>query len=360
MSGGVDSSVCAYLLKKQGYDVIGVFMQNWDSYVNNDILGHSIKSIGKCDPQKDFEDAQKIADQLKIKLYKTQFINRYWDKVFNYLLSEYQKGNTPNPDILCNKYIKFNEFIKYAKCKFNCNLIAMGHYANVFHKNDKFYLTKSKSQEKDQTYFLCWLNQQQLSKVIFPIGKYTKKDVRNIAKKNNLVNWNKKDSTGICFIGERDFRKFLTNYLPIKKGAVIDIDTGTKIGEHDGVTFYTIGQNKGLGLSGQTKKYFVCKKDIAKNVLFVCEKSLTKKYLTSNKCFVRKFNWINKTDKIVGHVDIRFRHRQNVIKGSYKINKNVVELEYNDTLSVTVGQFAVLYKKNVCLGGGIITKIWKN
>lgn len=360
MSGGIDSSVCAYLLKKQGYEVIGLFMQNWDSYANNDILGHNNNSQLKCDPQKDFEDAKKVADKLNIKIYRTQFINQYWNKVFNYLVSEYKKGNTPNPDVLCNKYIKFDEFIKYAKQKFDCGLIAMGHYANITKKNSEYFLTKSKTEDKDQTYFLCWLKQQQLSKVIFPVGKYKKNEVRMIAKKHGLNNWNKKDSTGICFIGERDFKKFLMNYLPIKKGNVIDIDTNKIVGNHDGISFYTIGQNKGLNLSGQTQKYFVCKKDVRTNTIYVCNQLNKNKHLISNTCLLTKFNWINKDIKKQMVVDVRFRHRQKLIKGKYLIKNNQVFLIYKPTLSVTPGQFAVLYNKNVCMGGGIITKVWKN
>lgn len=359
MSGGIDSSVCAYLLQKQGYEVIGLFMQNWDSYANNDILGNNNSSL-KCNPQKDFEDAKKVADKLGIKIYRTQFINQYWTKVFNYLINEYKKGYTPNPDVLCNKYIKFDEFIKYAKQKFNCDLIAMGHYANVIKKGKQYYLTKSVTEEKDQTYFLCWLTQRQLSKVIFPIGQYTKDKVRAIAKKQGLCNWNKKDSTGICFIGERDFKQFLMNYLPTRKGDIVDIETKKIIGTHDGIHFYTIGQNKGLNLSGQTKKYFVCDKNIKANILYVCGESNKNQYLISNTCSLNKFNWINKKIKQQANVDVRFRHRQALIKCKYQIKNNQIVLNYKPTLSVTPGQFAVLYNKDVCLGGGIITRVWKN
>lgn len=360
MSGGIDSSVCAYLLQKQGYEVIGLFMQNWDSYANNDILGHNNKSLLKCDPQQDFDDAKAVANKLGIKIYRTQFIDKYWNKVFNYLLSEYKKGNTPNPDILCNKFIKFDEFIKYAKKEFNCDQIAMGHYANVIKKNNQYYLTKSITEDKDQTYFLCLLNQNQLSKVIFPIAKYKKDQIRKIAKDQGLINWNKKDSTGICFIGERDFKKFLMNYLSIKKGNIVDIKTQKKIGMHDGIFFYTLGQNKGLNLSGQQKKYFVCNKNVKKNILYVCGEQDKTKYLLTNNCKLNKFNWINTPIKKSMNVDVRFRHRQKLIKAQYTIKNKQVYLKHKDTLSVTPGQFAVLYNKNVCMGGGIIAEIWKN
>lgn len=357
MSGGVDSSVCAYLLKKQGYEVIGLFMQNWDSYLNNDFLGNVNESKQTCNVQKDFNDAKAVADKLGIKIYRVEFIQQYWDKVFKYLIEEYKKGRTPNPDVLCNKYIKFNEFIKVAKNKFYCDKIAMGHYANVKKIKDQYYLTKAIDENKDQTYFLCWLNQKQLSKTIFPIGNITKDEVRKIAHEQGLDNWNKKDSTGVCFIGERKFKYFLNNYLPIKKGKVIDIVTKKVVGEHDGITFYTLGQNKNLGLGGQKNKYFVCKKDFKKNIIYVVDQNNKEKYLSSIKCEVVKFNWINKNQKKSAKINIRFRHRQELIDGKYEIKNNKVILTYKPTIAVAPGQFAVLYSNKKCLGGGIVDKL---
>ncbi len=356
MSGGVDSSVCAYLLQKQGYEVIGLFMQNWDSYLNNDFLGNVNESKQTCNVQKDFNDAKLVADKLGIKIYRINFIEKYWNKVFKYLIAEYKKGRTPNPDVLCNKYIKFNEFIKYAAKKFKCNKIAMGHYANVKKVKNQYYLTKARDQNKDQTYFLCWLNQDQLSKTIFPIGNIPKDEVRKIAHEQGLINWDKKDSTGICFIGERKFKEFLNNYIPIKKGKVIDIVTNKTVGNHDGIMFYTIGQNKNLGLGGKTNKYFVCKKDFKNNIVYVVDSISKDKYLSSIKCEVEKFNWINENPKSSDKVQIRFRHRQELVDGKYEIKNNKVILSYKSTLSVAPGQFAVLYKKDICLGGGIVSK----
>ncbi len=357
MSGGVDSSVCAYLLKKQGYEVIGLFMQNWDSYLNNDFLGNVSETKQTCNVQKDFNDAKKVADKLGIKIYRVDFIKEYWDKVFKYLIAEYKKGRTPNPDVLCNKYIKFNEFIKYATKKFKCDKIAMGHYANVKKSKDQYYLTKAKDENKDQTYFLCWLNQDQLSKTLFPIGNLPKDEVRKIAHEQGLDNWNKKDSTGICFIGERKFKDFLNNYIPIKKGKVVDIVTKKVVGQHDGMTFYTIGQNKNLGLGGKQNKYFVCLKDFKKNIVYVVDSVNKDKYLTSTKCEVEQFNWINPNPKKSGKVQIRFRHRQELIDGKYEIKNKKIMLTYKPTLSVTPGQFAVLYSGSKCLGGGIVNNI---
>lgn len=359
MSGGVDSSVCAYLLQKQGYEVIGLFMQNWDSYLNNDFLGNVSETKETCNVQKDFNDAKKIADKLGIKIYRVEFIEQYWKKVFQYLINEYKKGRTPNPDVLCNKYIKFDEFIKYAKKKFNCDHIAMGHYANVKKIKDQYYLIKAKDENKDQTYFLCWLNQNQLSKTCFPIGNLTKDKVREIAHEQGLDNWNKKDSTGICFIGERKFKDFLNNYLPIKEGNIVDIVTNKIVGKHDGIYFYTIGQNKNLGLGGNVEKYFVCSKDLKKNIVYVVDAKNKNKYLSSTSCELTKFNWINSNIKNFCNVQIRFRHRQELINGSYLIDKNKVILSYKKTLSVTPGQFAVIYLKDKCLGGGVVNKILK-
>jgi len=291
MSGGVDSSVCAYLLKSQGYDVIGLFMQNWDPYVNFDFLGQVSDDQKTCDAQKDFSDASAVAKKLNLPIYHIEFIQKYWDDVFKYVIAEYKAGNTPNPDVLCNKYIKFDAFINYAKQHFGCDKIAMGHYANIEFANNQYYLTKALDEDKDQTYFLCWLNQEQLSKVVFPIGNLKKTEVRKIAEKQNLDIWNKKDSTGICFIGERKFNEFLKNYIKVKPGKIVDIETNKTLGKHDGIMFYTIGQNRDLGLGGQQCKYFVCKKNIKNNILYVASEKTRVKYLISNYCQTKYFNW---------------------------------------------------------------------
>ncbi len=358
MSGGVDSSVCAYLLKQKNYDVIGLFMQNWDPYVNFDFLGHTIGNKKTCDAQKDFNDAKLVANKLNLPIYRTEFIKKYWDKVFKYVIDEYKSGNTPNPDILCNKYIKFNEFINYANDKLKCDKIAMGHYANIKYKNGEYFLTKAKDKDKDQTYFLCWLNQQQLSKVIFPVGNLKKSKVRKIAKEQNLVNWNKKDSTGICFIGERKFHDFLLNYIKQKPGDIIDIETNEVLGQHDGIMFFTIGQNKNLGLNGLKYRYFICKKDIDKNILYVVNEKNRKKYLISNYCELKSFNWINDYHQWLNKkIKVRFRHRMKLIRTKFKIEGDKVILSYKKSLGVTKGQFAVLYCGKFTIGGGIINLV---
>lgn len=356
MSGGVDSSVSALILKKAGFNVIGVFMQNWDNLINNELNYES--KTNSCDSYADYEFAKKVCDNLNIPLYKVDFISEYWNKVFNKFIEGYKKGITPNPDVLCNKYIKFDEFAKYCFKNFNCDYIATGHYARVFKKDNLYYLAEANDLNKDQTYFLCELTQEQISKVIFPLMFLKKEDVRKIAKQYNLINWDKKDSTGICFIGKRDFRKFLENYIDNKEGEIIDIDTQKKVGNHNGVYFYTIGQRKGLNLGGNKSKYFVCKKDVNKNILYVSSEDNEDKYLMSEKCLLNKFNWISKIPSD-NKIEVRFRHCQKKIDGWFIINNdNSVVIHYpSKSKSVSIGQYAVIYQNNICLGGGEISSI---
>ena len=231
LSGGVDSSVAAALLLEQGYEVIGLFMRNWDSTTNNDVLGNPTLDDEVCTQEQDYQDAEKVAEKLGIKLYRVDFIEEYWNYVFSYFLDEYKKGRTPNPDILCNKFIKFDAFKKHAN-QFNPDFIAMGHYARVKHGKHPQMLRGIDS-NKDQTYFLSQLTEKQLSNVLFPVGDLDKKEVRDIANKYDLATKDKKDSTGICFIGERDFNKFLDNYLPSKSGNMVTLD-GEIIAEGEG------------------------------------------------------------------------------------------------------------------------------
>lgn len=356
MSGGVDSSVSALILKKAGFNVIGVFMQNWDYLVNNE--SNYVSKSDSCDSYADYEFAKSVCDKLNIPLYKVDFISEYWNKVFNKFIEGYKKGITPNPDVLCNKYIKFDEFAKYCFKNFKCDYIATGHYARVIKKDGLCYLAEANDLNKDQTYFLCELTQEQISKVIFPLMFLKKDSVREIAKKYDLVNWNKKDSTGICFIGKRDFRKFLGNYIDNKEGEIIDIDTNEKVGIHNGAFFYTIGQRKGLNLGGNKFKYFVCKKDIDKNILYVSSQDNEDKYLMSSKCLLKKFNWISNVPNS-NKIKVRFRHCQEKIDGWFTINYDgSIIINYpSKSKSVSIGQYAVLYQNNICLGGGEISSI---
>lgn len=354
MSGGVDSSVGALILKKIGFNVIGVFMQNWDNLINNELNYDSKTS--SCDSYADFEHATNVCDKLGIPLYKVDFISQYWNNVFLKFIDGYKEGKTPNPDVLCNKYIKFDEFSKYCFSKFKCDYIATGHYAKVEYDGKKYNLNKATDENKDQTYFLCELSQNQLSKVIFPLMNLTKQQVRLIAKKYKLDTWNKKDSMGICFIGKRNFKKFLGNYIDEKVGNIVDVLTNKIIGQHNGIYFYTIGQRKGLNLGGNHTKYFVCKKDVNQNILYVADCEHEEKFLFSTECKIDNFNWIgSKID--TNNVQVRFRHCQKLIDVTFDIKDGTVLLKYPKTKSVTVGQYAVLYFNNRCLGGGEISEV---
>lgn len=353
MSGGVDSSVCAYLLKKQGYQVEGLFMRNWDSSVNNDINGNPTLNNDICTQEEDYNDAKKVCDKLGIKLHRINFVKEYWDYVFTYFLDELKKGRTPNPDIMCNKYIKFDMFKKEAD-KLGADYIATGHYARI--KDGK--LLRSIDQNKDQTYFLSQVSKEQLQNVLFPVGDYIKEDIRKIAKEQNLVVADKKDSTGICFIGERNFKQFLTNYLPNIPGDIVDIDTNKKIGEHIGLMYYTIGQRRGLDIGGNDKRLYVVGKDLDKNILYVSLGDDTK-YLLSDEALIEDVNFIS--DKRPNEATAKFRYRQPDIKIKLEyLDNNEIIVKYDNVKSVTPGQACVFYDGDECLGGGIIKEVRKS
>src|SRR5574344_928845 len=364
LSGGVDSAVSAYLLKEQGYDVICCFMRNWDSMANNDVLGNPTLSDNLCPQEQDYLDAKAVADKLGLPMMRIDFIKEYWDNVFTYFLDEYKKGRTPNPDIFCNKYIKFGPFLDFAK-KNGCDMIAMGHYAKRVDDGDKTYLYKAKDLTKDQTYFLSQISQYQLKSCLFPLGDITKKEVRIIAKKLDLESvMDKKDSTGVCFIGERNFKEFLENYLPAKKGDIVDIATGRVLGKHDGVLFYTIGQRKGLGIGGisgeEAKGWFVVNKDVKKNILYVASGQETD-YLYSDSCTVTDLNFITDIPQGEKHLTAKFRYRQADLGVTiHFIDDKKIKLIFDKPYkAVTPGQAAVLYDGDICLGGGLIEHIYR-
>lgn len=355
ISGGVDSSVAAILLKQQGYNVIGLFMRNWDSTINNDYLGNPNLDNNICPQEEDYNDALAVCQKIGIPLHRVDYVKEYWDFVFTYFLDELKKGRTPNPDVMCNKYIKFDLFYQKAK-ELGADYIATGHYAKII--DGKLY--KASDKNKDQSYFLAYVNKDMFKNVLFPLQDITKPEVRKIADEYDLVTARKKDSTGICFIGERDFSKFLKNYLPNQPGDIIDIDTGKLLGKHIGLMYYTIGQRKGLALgnsSGLNKKLFVAKKDIKNNILYVCCGD-ENKYLYSTKAIIKDFNFL--TDDRVEECCCKFRYRQTDIPCHVKyINDTELELTYEGAKAVTPGQFCVLYKDDLCLGGGIIDKVSK-
>ena len=353
MSGGVDSSVAAILLKKQGYNVIGLFMRNWDSTINNDYLGNPNINNDICPQEEDYNDAVSVCKKIGIPLHRIDFVKEYWDFVFTYFLDELKKGRTPNPDIMCNKYIKFDLFIKEAE-KLGADYIATGHYARIIDGK----LARAIDQNKDQTYFLAYVNKNKFKNVLFPIGDLEKSEVRSIAEKYNLITAKKKDSTGICFIGERNFTKFLENYLPNQPGKIINIETNEVLGNHIGLMYYTIGQRRGLNLGGNDNKNYVVKKDLDNNILYVASGD-ENKYLYSKKAIIKDFNFL--TEDRYTACTCKFRYRQKDIPVNIKyLDDSTLELTYNNAKAVTAGQFCVLYKDEICLGGGIIDKVFKS
>ena len=364
LSGGVDSAIACYLLKKEGYQVTGGFMRNWDAIANGDFLGNPTLNESQCPQEKDYEDACKVAEILGIELLRADFVKEYWDEVFTYFLEEYKKGRTPNPDIFCNKYIKFDKFLKFAKDN-GFDYIATGHYAKRVDVNENYVeMHKSFDQNKDQTYFLSQVSQSQLQTCLFPLGDIDKTEVRRLAHELNLNIADKKDSTGVCFIGERNFKEFLNNYLPSKPGDIVDIVTNEVVGHHDGVLYYTLGQRRGLGIGGLKGKtpisWFVVNKDVYKNILYVAQGD-ENEYLNSDRAIIRMVNWTYK-EKPSGdlHVGCKFRYRQKDLGVTLRfIKDDEVELIFDEPYkAITPGQAAVFYLDEVCLGGGIIDEVY--
>ncbi len=353
MSGGVDSSVVAKLLKDEGHNVVGLFMKNWEEKDEN----------GVCTSEKDFADVKSVASQIGIPYYSVNFAKEYMDRVFVHFLEEYKAGRTPNPDVLCNREIKFGPFLEYAK-KLGAEKIATGHYARVEEKDGLFYLKKAVDQNKDQTYFLNQLNQYQLSQVIFPIGHLTKPELRKLAEEYNLSTSTKKDSTGICFIGERNFKKFLSEYLPAKSGVIKDIKTGEVLGKHDGLMYYTLGQRKGLGIGGQKEgsgeAFFVCEKDLKENVLYVSQGE--QDILFSRALESKAVNWIPKrpqTNDFDCYAKFRYRQPEQKVHVHINEDESVLVTFAEKQRAVTPGQYVVFYDTEYCLGGGVIENVIK-
>ena len=351
MSGGVDSSVAAIKLKEQGYEVIGLFMRNWDSLANMEYDAPSTSNI--CPQEEDYNDAKKVCDKLGIPLYRKDFVKEYWDYVFTYFLDELKHGRTPNPDIMCNKYIQFDMFRREA-VRSGADFIATGHYARI--ENGK--LLRGVDDNKDQTYFLSQVSKEQLKNVLFPIGDMVKSDVRKIALDNGLITAKKKDSTGICFIGERNFTKFLENYLPNTPGDIVNIDTNEVVGKHIGLMYYTIGQRKGLDIGGTKERMFVVGKDLNKNILYICIGE-DNDYLLSDSCVIEDVNYLGAEKLTNCTAKFRYRQKDNPVSLEYLSDGNIL-VKYNNVKSVTPGQACVLYNGEECLGGGIIKEVRKN
>ncbi|GIN38609.1 MULTISPECIES: tRNA 2-thiouridine(34) synthase MnmA [Heyndrickxia] len=349
MSGGVDSSVAALLLKEQGYDVIGIFMKNWDD----------TDEFGVCTATEDYNDVIRVCNQIGIPYYAVNFEKQYWEKVFTYFLDEYKAGRTPNPDVMCNKEIKFKAFLEHAM-NLGADYLATGHYARVAFQDGEYKMLRGLDENKDQTYFLNQLTSEQLEKVLFPIGDMDKKRVREIALEANLATAKKKDSTGICFIGERNFKEFLSNYLPAQKGKMTTL-SGKPMGEHDGLMYYTIGQRHGLGIGGSGEPWFVVGKDLKENILFV-EQGFDHDSLYSNSITAVNVSWVSKNmNEKEFTCTAKFRYRQPDNKVTVKVlANNEVEVVFDEPIrAVTPGQAVVFYNGEECLGGGTIDKVFK-
>lgn len=354
MSGGVDSSVAAILLKNQGYDVIGLFMRNWDSTINNDFLGNPDINNDICPQEQDYNDAKTVCEKIGIPLHRVDFVKEYWDYVFTYFLDELKRGRTPNPDIMCNKYIKFDMFVKEAK-KLGADYIATGHYARL----EDGKLLRGIDNNKDQTYFLSQLSKDQLKNVLFPVGNLEKHEVRKIAEQYDLITATKKDSTGICFIGERNFKNFLQNYLPNIPGNIVNIDTNEVLGKHTGLMYYTIGQRRGLEVGGTTDKLFVVGKDLENNILYVALGEETK-YLMSDSSLIEQVNWISDSKPTKCTAKFRYRQTDNEVELTFLDNNDILVKYPQGIKAVTPGQACVFYQGDECLGGGIIKEVYEN
>lgn len=349
MSGGVDSSVAALLLKEQGYDVIGLFMKNWDDTDEN----------GHCTATEDFNDVALVAEKIGIPYYSVNFEKEYWDRVFEYFLAEYRAGRTPNPDVMCNKEVKFKAFLDYAM-ELGADYIAMGHYAQVERdEQGVVHLLRGKDDNKDQTYFLSQLSQTQLQKAMFPLGHLEKSEVRKIATEADLATAKKKDSTGICFIGERNFNEFLSEYLPNIPGEMRTLEGEIK-GSHMGLMYYTIGQRHGLGIGGGSESnepWFVVGKDLKTNTLYVGQGyHHPNLYADALKASSIHFTTEGEHEKSF-ECTAKFRYRQKDVKVRVELSEDESEAwVYFDepARAITPGQAVVFYKDEECLGGGII------
>ena len=357
LSGGVDSAVAAWILKEQGYDVTCAFMRNWDSAANDDILGNPTLDEEICTQEQDYNDAKAVCEILGLPLLRADFIEEYWQDVFMTFLQEYRRGRTPNPDILCNKYIKFSRFIEFGRAQ-GFDLFATGHYAaNAVYQGNPV-IARPKDTQKDQTYFLAQIDRNIIGNVVFPLGSLDKAEVRKIAEQLGLGVARKKDSTGICFIGERDFRAFLSNYLPMKPGRIINIPDKRVVGEHKGVLYYTIGQRKGLDIGG-TGPYYVIGKDVERNELYVTDEAHTE-WLYSDACDLIDMNLhTDLPDRI--ECTAKFRYRQKDQQAVLvRDDQGYHALYPQGVRSVTPGQEAVFWLGDILLGGGVIDRIYRN
>ena len=347
MSGGVDSSVAALLLKEQGYDVVGVFMKNWEEEDGN----------GVCTAESDWADVREVCDRIGIPYYGVNFAKEYWDRVFSYFLKEYRAGRTPNPDVLCNREIKFRAFLDFAMT-LGASRMATGHFVRT---DAEGRLLKGIDPNKDQSYFLYMVHAEQLRKSVFPVGGMTKAEVRRIAAEHGLPVSGKKDSTGVCFIGERNFKKFLSEYLPAQPGDMVSPE-GETVGRHDGLMYYTLGQRRGLGIGGRGdgRSWFVIGKDLENNRLLVAQGE-DHPMLYSSRCRAEDVTWVGEPPLREGETlrcKAKFRYRQpdQPVEATLQGGQLMIRA-LTPQRAVTPGQSAVLYDGDTCLGGGIVAEI---
>ena len=349
MSGGVDSSVSAYLLQQQGYQVEGLFMKNWEEDDTDEY----------CAAATDLADAETVCEKLGIELHTVNFAAEYWDNVFEYFLQEYKAGRTPNPDIMCNKEIKFKAFLEFAAEALGADYIATGHYCQRRFNGNTWELLRGLDDNKDQSYFLYTLSHEHIAQTLFPVGNIEKPEVRRIAEEQGLVTHDKKDSTGICFIGERKFKDFLQQYLPAQPGPIVSVD-GDVLGQHEGLMYHTLGQRKGLLIGGLANAgedpWYVVDKDVAANTLMVAQ-GRNHPRLFSQGLVAKQLHWVDRkalTEPL--HCTVKTRYRQDDIPCRIEpVDADTLNVYFDEAVAaVTPGQSAVFYLGDVCLGGAII------
>lgn len=342
LSGGVDSSVALRLLKDEGYDLTAFYLKIW--------LQDEFSFLGDCPWEEDLDFVQSVCKQAEVPLEVLNLQNEYWDTVVSYTIGEIKEGRTPNPDMYCNTLIKFGQF--YDKIDSSFEKVASGHYARIINGTGNFKLKLSPDPIKDQTYFLAYLTQSQLARALFPIGNYTKQQIRNLAAKYKLTNMNRKDSQGICFLGQIKFNEFVKHHLGELPGDIIDADTGKLMGKHSGYYYYTIGQRSGLGLGGGP--WYVVKKDIENNIIFISRANITNR--ARSEFFAGKFNWINHIPEDGENLKVKIRHGARFYECKIHFinsDKALIRLSGSDS-GIAAGQFAVFYKDDICLGGSVI------
>jgi len=343
LSGGVDSSVAMYRLIEDGYEIEAFYLKIW--------LEDELSYLNSCPYEEDLKYAESVCDKLNIKLHILNFQKDYFDKVVKYTISEIEQGRTPNPDVMCNNSVKFGAFFDKINKDYNFDFIASGHYANKGEYNGKTVLKKAEDSFKDQCYFLANLKDEQLEKIIFPLGHLKKSEVREIAKDLDLLNADRKDSQGICFLGKFKFNDFIKHYLGVKKGDIVDFDTQEKLGEHEGFYFHTIGQRKGLGLSGGP--YYVVSKDTTKNVVYVSKNYFKEK--PRNELYANNLNIFGKIE-LPEKLEVKLRHGEQLYDAIVTQKENNllhIQLNENDQ-GIAPGQFVVFFKDEFCLGSGVI------